>query len=86
MGMSAFIKGEDGAVTTDWVVLTASLVGMSVLVLGAVASGASDLGEDVGVQVAQLATETEEPAQLTTCTLTDGDQTTCSDGTSGLVD
>lgn len=86
MRMKAFLKDEDGAVTTDWVVLTASIVGMGVVVLGAVASGASDLGESVGVQVAELAVGDTSPAELSTCSLTDAGQTTCSDGTSGLVD
>lgn len=34
-----FLKSESGAVTVDWVVLTAALVGMAFLVLGIIASG-----------------------------------------------
>lgn len=86
MLLKAFIKSEDGAVATDWVVLTASIVGMGIVALGAVASGASDLGEDVGTQVASLAVSQDGPAELSTCSLSDSGQTACSDGSSGLVD
>lgn len=86
MCLIAFLKSEDGAVTTDWVVLTASLVGMGVMVLGAVASGATDLGTAVGVQVADVAAAEAEPANLTVCTLDDAGESVCGDGNSGLVD
>lgn len=86
MCLNAFVKSEDGAVTTDWVVLTASLVGMGVMVLGAVASGATDLGTAVGEQVADMSVAEAEPANLTVCTLDGAGETECGDGTSGLVD
>lgn len=35
-----FRKEEDGAVTVDWVVLTAAIVGMGVVVITTVANGA----------------------------------------------
>lgn len=37
-----FRKDEDGAVTVDWVVLTAAIVGMGVVVITTVANGALD--------------------------------------------
>jgi hypothetical protein len=37
-----FIRQEDGAVTVDWVVLTAAIVGLGVLVITTVAGGALD--------------------------------------------
>ena len=37
-----FIQEEDGAVTVDWVVLTAAIVGLGVLVVTTVANGALD--------------------------------------------
>ncbi len=37
-----FLKSESGAVTVDWVVLTAAIVGMGVLVVTIVANGALD--------------------------------------------
>ncbi|MEO0693546.1 MAG: hypothetical protein AAFY90_11810 [Pseudomonadota bacterium] len=86
MCLIAFLKSEDGAVTTDWLVLTASLVGMGVMVLDAVASGTNDLGTAVGVQVADVAAAEAEPANLTVCTLDDAGETLCDDRTSGLVD
>lgn len=37
-----FIAHEEGAITVDWVVLTAAIVGMGVLVITTVARGATD--------------------------------------------
>lgn len=37
-----FLKSESGAVTVDWVVLTAAIVGLGVLVITTVAGGALD--------------------------------------------
>ena len=37
-----FAREEDGAVTVDWVVLTAAIVGLGVLVITTVAGGALD--------------------------------------------
>ena len=37
-----FLKSESGAVTVDWVVLTAAIVGMGVIVITTVANGALD--------------------------------------------
>ncbi|MEO0913447.1 MAG: hypothetical protein AAFY59_10725 [Pseudomonadota bacterium] len=36
---NVFLKEEDGAVTVDWVVLTAAIVGISVLLMIFVSSG-----------------------------------------------
>jgi Flp pilus assembly pilin Flp len=45
--MMNFIKNfrndEDGAVTVDWVVLTAAVVGLAVAAYSSIESGASDL-------------------------------------------
>ncbi|KPP84936.1 MAG: hypothetical protein HLUCCA08_16235 [Rhodobacteraceae bacterium HLUCCA08] len=53
--MFDFIKGfrsnEDGAVTVDWVVLTAGIVGLGVAVIAAVAAGALDHSTGVGAQL-----------------------------------
>ena len=38
-----FRKDEDGAVTVDWVGLTAAVVGLAVAAYSAIESGASDL-------------------------------------------
>ncbi len=38
-----FRKDEDGAVTVDWVVLTAAVVGLAVAAYSAIESGATNL-------------------------------------------
>jgi Flp pilus assembly pilin Flp len=49
--MLNFIKNfradEDGAVTVDWVVLTAAVVGLGIAVLGAVNGGAGTLANGI---------------------------------------
>jgi Flp pilus assembly pilin Flp len=42
-----FIRNEHGAVTVDWVVLTAAIVGLAVLISLAMQSGAVDLADKV---------------------------------------
>ncbi|MBU2889035.1 Flp family type IVb pilin [Celeribacter halophilus] len=39
-----FARDEDGAVTVDWVVLTAAIVGLGVAVLTTVSGGVQSLG------------------------------------------
>jgi len=49
--VAAFARDEDGAVTVDWVVLTAAVVGLGLIVGTTVGQGTADvsaaLGEDV---------------------------------------
>lgn len=53
--MLNFIKNfradEDGAVTVDWVVLTAAIVGLGIAVLATVRAGATDLAGDIGTNL-----------------------------------
>ncbi|SHI42009.1 hypothetical protein SAMN05444404_0207 [Ruegeria lacuscaerulensis ITI-1157] len=42
-----FRKDEDGAVTVDWVVLTAAVVGLAAVAYTQVGQGADDLANDV---------------------------------------
>ncbi|RAP40285.1 hypothetical protein BYZ73_15880 [Rhodovulum viride] len=42
-----FAKDESGAVTVDWVVLTAAIVGLGIAVLGTVRSGVNGLGDKI---------------------------------------
>ena len=42
-----FTRSESGAVTVDWVVLTAAAVGLAIAVLTQVASGATEMSADV---------------------------------------
>jgi len=50
-----FRRDEDGAVTVDWVVLTAALVGIGVAVLGTVKSNTESVGTSVGTKVSSYA-------------------------------
>ncbi len=40
--LNHFAKEESGAVTVDWVVLTAAIVGLGIAVIGTVSNGALD--------------------------------------------
>lgn len=42
-----FIKDEDGAVTVDWVVLTAAIVGIGLVVLQILRPGVYDAASDI---------------------------------------
>lgn len=46
-----FIDQEDGAVTVDWVVLTAAIVGLGIAVYGVVSTGVEDLSTDISDQL-----------------------------------
>ncbi len=45
---SRFLRRDDGAVTVDWVVLTAAVVGLGVASVAAVRLGVVSLGSDIG--------------------------------------
>lgn len=51
-----FRADEDGAVTTDWVALTAAIVLLAATVAVTVRDGAIDGGNDIGNQVAGMVT------------------------------
>jgi Flp pilus assembly pilin Flp len=42
-----FRNDEDGAVTVDWVVLTAAIVGLGIAVLTSVGGGTTELGNKI---------------------------------------
>lgn len=44
----SFLAAEDGAVTVDWVVLTAALVGLGLAVMAVISTGLDNLTEDIG--------------------------------------
>ncbi len=46
--IKTFRADEDGAVTVDWVVLTAAIVGLGIAVLATVEEGAQDLADGIG--------------------------------------
>ncbi len=45
--IKSFRNDEDGAVTVDWVVLTAAIVGLGIATLGVVRNGVQDLSGDI---------------------------------------
>ncbi|CTQ48416.1 hypothetical protein [Jannaschia donghaensis] len=47
MSLRSFIVSESGAVTVDWVVLTAALVGLALAVTSVVSGGIEDLAKDI---------------------------------------
>lgn len=47
-----FIKQEDGAVTVDWVVLTAAIIGIGMLVLIPIAYSSSSSATTVAADIA----------------------------------
>ena len=49
--INQFVKDEDGAVTVDWVVLTAAVVGLAVAGVAAVRTGVTDVAEGIGSQL-----------------------------------
>lgn len=49
-----FAKSDDGAVTVDWVVLTAAIVGIGVAVMTSVSGGAVGLSATVGDAIANM--------------------------------
>lgn len=46
--LKTFITDDDGAVTVDWVVLTAAIVGLGVVVCVQIAGGALDQSAGIG--------------------------------------
>jgi len=55
MTLNAMIKNfaadESGAVTVDWVVLTAAIVGLGIAVMASVSDGLKDLSGDIETQL-----------------------------------
>lgn len=54
--ITAFFKDEDGAVTVDWVVLTAAIVGLGISTVGMMANGTVNVGNTVDGELEQIAT------------------------------
>lgn len=47
----SFARSESGAVTVDWVVLTAALVGLGLAVTNTVSNGLEDLSNEIRTQL-----------------------------------
>lgn len=50
---TAFLKDEAGAVTVDWVVLTAAVVTLGLVVFTFIAPAVSQLAADIGTEINQ---------------------------------
>ena len=48
---NSFLSSESGAVTVDWVVLTAALVGLGIAVMGVVSTGVQTASERIATQL-----------------------------------
>ena len=55
---NTFRNDESGAVTVDWVVLTAAIVGLGIAVYGVVSGGIQDLSQDSDTQLTGQASST----------------------------
>ncbi|SMX37025.1 hypothetical protein [Octadecabacter ascidiaceicola] len=49
--LKSFRAREDGAVTVDWVVLTAAIVGLAVALIAMIAAGATDTSTSIGARL-----------------------------------
>ena len=49
--ITKFAKSENGAVTVDWVVLTAAVLGISAGVIGSITGGALDHSQGLGTHL-----------------------------------
>ena len=52
MKLFNFLKNEDGAVTVDWVVLTAAIVGLGIAVMASVGGGTTSLSDTISSNLA----------------------------------
>ncbi len=50
-----FNKDEDGAVTVDWVVLTAAVVGLGLIVMGAIRPAITGLSGTIATEITDAA-------------------------------
>jgi len=60
-----FRKDEDGAVTVDWVVLTAAVVGLGVAAYAAIEGETTQLAADIGATIEGENVATTSSADLT---------------------
>ncbi len=59
--IKTFSRDEDGAVTVDWVVLTAAIVGLGIAVLASVSDGSRTLANKISGELMSM-----EPANYLT--------------------
>ena len=51
VNLTNFLKSEDGAVTVDWVVLCAAIIGLAILVVTTIITGATDVSTGLGASL-----------------------------------
>ena len=56
--INTFARDEDGAVTVDWVVLTAAIVGLGIAVLTTVGGATDDYADEIGDHLSGLGIKT----------------------------
>ena len=56
--LKSFRTDDDGAVTVDWVVLTAAIVGLAVALIAIIGAGATDKSTSVGAQLSTMSIQT----------------------------
>lgn len=52
--LNTFVTSEDGAITVDWVVLTAAIIGLALIVVIPVLQGADGASHDIADYIASL--------------------------------
>jgi len=52
--LKKFRRDEDGAVTVDWVVLTAAIVGLGIAILATVSNGVGDLAGRIDTELSTM--------------------------------
>ena len=52
--IKTFGRDEDGAVTVDWVVLTAAIVGLGIAVLTSVSGGTTSLADKISSELGSM--------------------------------
>jgi len=52
--IKTFGRDEDGAVTVDWVVLTAAIVGLGIAVLTSVSGGTTSLADKISAELGTM--------------------------------
>jgi len=56
--IKSFQRDEDGAVTVDWVVLTAAIVGLGIAILTTVGNATDDYADEIGTHLSSLGIKT----------------------------
>jgi len=55
--MTTFLRSENGAVTVDWVVLTAAMIGLGMLIVTPIAISTDSASQGVADHIADLDTD-----------------------------